>query len=157
MNRKIFTAAFSLFIIMLQVSPYAQSGADAGKKNISGMGQFSVNDKVLNDFLRIDLIRRDDFWKGKLNTILETEASIVSVENKTQFRRKYRITAVSGSENRILITYYIYTDNEEYIRILQPGEKFGFKGQFVMYTPLNTKRNAYVFDIILEDGAAVVE
>ena len=156
MNRNLFIAVSSLFFILFQVAVFPQSSADKSKSP-QGMELFSVNDKVLDDSLRIELISRDDFWKRKLNTILESEARIVTVENKTQFRRKYRITAAAGSDSRMLITYYIYTDNDEYIKLLQAGEKFGFKGQFVMFTPLNTKRNSYLFDIILEDGAALVE
>ena len=131
-----------------------EAGAQTASKE---MEIFSVTDKVINSCFALDQISRDEFWKMKLNTLLEGKGKVVSVEEKPQFRRKYRITVTGGSEDRISLVYYIYTDNEDYMKILQPGALFGFKGQFVMFTPLNSKRTLYIFDLLLEEGAALVE
>jgi hypothetical protein len=148
---------FALFSSGTGYHVYAeQNGSKMGTAG-QGMEVFSVNDSVVNTCFSLDLINRDDFWKGKLNTMLESRGKVLAVEDKSQFRRKYRITVESRDDSRISLLYYIYTDNEDYKDHLQPGSVFGFKGQFVMFTPMNTKRNLYVLDIILEDGAAIVE
>ena len=151
MMRSVIFAAALVSIVAL--FPFAAGAQQTGK----GMDLFSVTDRVIDACLSSDLISRDEFWKSKLNTLLEGKGTVVSVEEKTQFRRKYRITLTSGSEAKLGLVYYIYTDNEEYSKLLAPGTLFGFKGQFVMFTPLNSKRNLYLLDIILEDGAALVE
>lgn len=150
MKLRIFAAVFLSIGVFF---PFAAGAQQAGK----GMELFPITDRVIEACLSYDLISRDEFWKSKLNTLLEGKGTVVSVEEKTQFRRKYRITLKSGSEAKLGLVYYIYTDNEEYSKLLAPGTQFGFKGQFVMFTPLNSKRNLYLLDLILEDGAALVE
>ena len=146
----IFAAAFFSVIALF---PFTAGAQQVGK----AMDIFSVTDRVIDACVAYDLVSRDEFWKAKLNTLLEGKGTVVSVEEKTQFRRKYRITLTSGSEAKLGLVYYIYTDKEDYMNLLAPGSQFGFKGQFVMFTPLNSKRNLYLLDIILEDGAALVE
>jgi hypothetical protein len=146
-----FSAAFITAVLALFSSPAGAQGT--GK----AMEVFSVTDKVIDSCSALDLISRDEFWKTKLNTLLEGKGKVVSVEERPQFRRKYRITLTGGIDSKVALVYYIYTDNEEYTRLLVPGTFFGFKGQFVMFTPLNSKRNLYLLDLLLEDGAALVE
>ena len=150
MRFPIFAAAL---VSVLALFPFSAGAQQAGKS----MDIFSVTDRVIDACASYDLISRDEFWKSKLNTLLEGKGTVVSVEEKTQFRRKYRITLTSGSEAKLGLVYYIYTDKEDYMNLLAPGSQFGFRGQFVMFTPLNSKRNLYLLDIILEDGAALVE
>ena len=149
MMKTFFAAAF--LTAVLAFSPFPSGAQGTGK----AMEVFSVTDKVIDSCAKLDLISRDEFWKVKLNTLLEGKGKVVSVEERPQFRRKFRITLTGGNE--ISLVYYIYTDNEEYTKLLQPGTLFGFKGQFVMFTPLNSKRNLYLLDLLLEDGAALVE
>ena len=151
MKKAIITALVaSAAVISASFEAVAQSA-------LKEMEIFSITDKVINSCSALDQISRDEFWKLKLNTLLEGKGKVVSVEEKAQFRRKYRITVTGGIEGKISLIYYIYTDNEDYKRILQPGSMFGFKGQFAMFTPLNSKRTLYLFDLILEEGAALVE
>ena len=141
----IFAAAFFSVIALL---PFTAGAQQVGK----AMDIFSVTDRGIDACAACDLVSRDEFWKAKLNTLLEGKGTVVSVEEKTQFRRKYRITLTSGSEAKLGLVYYIYTDKEDYMNLLAPGSQFGFKGQFVMFTPLNSKRNLYLLDIILEES-----
>jgi hypothetical protein len=43
------------------------------------------------------------------------------------------------------------------VDLLSIDSKFEFKGQFMGYTPLNTKRNEYIIDIIIMDGSIIIE
>lgn len=151
---------FLTVLVLAVIQLLAAVGSDAqtgGKKAIGQkMEIFSVNKQVVNSCASLDLIGRDEFWKEKLNTLLESRGKVLSVEDRTQFRRRYRIT-VAGDDGAVSLVYYIYTDNEDYKKLLQPGTVFGFRGQFVMFTPLNSKRSLYLLDVILEDGAAVIE
>ncbi|MGL4370870.1 MAG: hypothetical protein ACRCUT_14530 [Spirochaetota bacterium] len=157
MKRGIIIAAFFICALFVGRTDVPAQIRTDGVSSSDSLPVFSMNEAVISQYLKLSLMARDEFWKKKLNMILESKGTISAVEEKSQFRRRYRITVTSGTENKLLLVYYIYTDNEEYIKILQPGEIFGFKGQFVMFTPVNTKRNAYILDLILEDGATIIE
>lgn len=119
---------------------------------------FVLNRKSLNKIATLSTIERDSFFKTHLNNLIYAKGYIEAVKEKSRFKRKYRITLIDSSAvKKIDIRYYVYTDNEEYLDLLSKGDLFEFKGQFIMYTPLNSNRNLYVFDVILEDGAILVE
>ncbi len=102
-------------------------------------------------------IKRDYFLDARLNQVLEGKGKVVSVDSRGRYKRACRLTLSGQSAQAIAITYLVFTDRKEYLKMLKKDDVFEFKGQFVIYTPLNSARDAYIFDIILEDGALVVE
>ena len=91
-----------------------------------------------------------------LNKIIAGKGYVQTVDTHKRYNRQFRII-ISNKSTKPDILIYIFTDSDEYISILNKDDPFEFKGQFIIYTPLNSKRDSYIFDIILEDGALVVE
>jgi len=57
----------------------------------------------------------------------------------------------------IAVRYFIFVDKKESIALLKEGVTLEFTGQLMAYTPLTAYRSSYVFDILLEKGAILVE
>jgi hypothetical protein len=119
---------------------------------------FIINKKNLAKISRLLPFERDEYLQKRLNKKIVAKGYIEAIKEKAKFKKKYRIDIIDSSEaKKIDIRYYIYTDKKEYLDLLNKGDLFEFKGQFVIYTPLNSNRSSYVFDVILEDGAIVVD
>ncbi|TAL36570.1 MAG: hypothetical protein EPN93_07010 [Spirochaetes bacterium] len=102
-------------------------------------------------------IKRDYFLDARLNRIISGKGSVVAVETVSRYKRKYRLTLAGQGSGPVSITYLVFTDRDEYLKMLHKNDIFEFKGQFIIYTPLNSLRDSYIFDVVLEDGAIVVE
>lgn len=117
-----------------------------------------INIAKIKEFVNESPITRNISVEKYLNNIVVAQGYVETVKKKNIYRRKYRIELIDNLNNgKLSIKYHVYTNNEEYMTLLNKGDLFEFKGQFVMYTPLNVKKDVYIFDIILEDGALVVE
>ncbi|MCX8124233.1 MAG: hypothetical protein N3F66_08725 [Spirochaetes bacterium] len=103
-----------------------------------------------------DAIARLQMFDSLKNKMVKGQGEIIKVEETGILKKKFRITlAVNLTKIKILI--YCYTDKDDYSDLLQPGDTFEFSGQFVVATPLNTKVDTIICDIILEDGAVIVK
>lgn len=102
-------------------------------------------------------IRRDFILDGQLNKIIQGKGYVDSIDTTERYRRRFRIVVIGNETPNLNIIYYLFTDNEEYIKVLNKKDLFEFKGQFVIYTPLSSRRDSYIFDIIMEDGAILIE
>ncbi|MEW6525884.1 MAG: hypothetical protein AB1444_04355 [Spirochaetota bacterium] len=103
-----------------------------------------------------DAIKRLQMLDALKDRVVKAQGQVVKVEESNLLKKKYRII-LSVNLPRIKILYYCYTDKEDYSDLLQPEDTFEFSGQFVVATPLNTKVDTIVCDIILEDGAVLVK
>jgi hypothetical protein len=118
----------------------------------------SMHKDLIDGVARLSPFARDPFWERNINRILYSKGYVESVKETTRYKRKYRIEVIDkNSSDAFSIRYYVYTDNDEYVELLRKNVLFEFKGQFTVYTPLNSRRNAYILDVILEDGALLVE
>lgn len=115
-----------------------------------------LNKKFYSKFIKTEAIKRDLFFDEILNKILQARGIVEAVGTFKRYHRQVRII-INSEIKKPSIQFFIFTDNEEYLSILNKGDIFEFKGQFVIYTPLNSARDSYIFDIILEDGALVVK
>jgi len=102
-------------------------------------------------------IRRDQFLEANLNLVLSGKGYVQSIDSFPRYRRRFRITVIGNQAENLNIIYYLFTDSEDYMKHVSKNDLFEFKGQFVIFTPLSSRRDSYIFDIILEDGAIVVE
>jgi hypothetical protein len=143
-----FVSAFALWLVLISAASFKPaSGGDApvlGKEFFAGLQDTQP-------------IKRDYYLDARLNLIISGKGSVVSVEPANRYKRKYRLTLSSRDSGPISITYLVFTDREEYLKMLHKNDIFEFKGQFVIYTPLNSLRDSYIIDVVLEDGAIVVE
>jgi hypothetical protein len=117
---------------------------------------YSMNESFFSALASDSLIDRDFRIQSRVNAIVEGTATVTKIEKRPAYRKKICIVAVSV-QYKITLVYNIYTENPEFEELLQPKQKMSFKGQVASVTPVNTRRDMYLVDIILEDGAAVVE
>jgi hypothetical protein len=138
---------------------YAKNGDDKTdrKKVAVPMEEFSVNEAFISSLAGMDLMKRDRYLFNRMNGIVESTAIVSAFDEKGQFRKRYRIVVKSAAIRGIIIQFNIFTENAEYGTLLASGQKFSFRGQLVMVTPVTTRRDYYIFDLILQDGAAVIE
>ena len=102
-------------------------------------------------------LSRDTFLNELQGGLFQGRGYVESVTKSERYHRHFRITAIENSAGDFNVRLYIFTDNEEYLNLLKKGDLFDFKGQFVVFTPLNSRRDSYIFDIILEEGALSVK
>lgn len=103
------------------------------------------------------ILQRDIYLDGQLNKILTGRGQVDSLTESPRYRRRFKITVVGTSAENIKIIYSLYTDEEDFLKVLHKNDIFEFRGQFIIYTPLSSRRDSYIFDVLLEDGAMVVD
>ena len=102
-------------------------------------------------------IEKDKYILSLQKNIISAKVVIESVDENTEYKRSYRITSTLVESNQTTFIFHIYSEKKDYIDLMKKGDIFEFKGQMVLYTPLNTKRDKYIIDVILQDGAMVFE
>jgi hypothetical protein len=120
-------------------------------------GIIQLNREFYSGFFNLKSLERDIFLNNFQDRIVQGIGYIESVDKIERYHRHVRITAIDKEAAGLTIKLYIFVDNEEYLTLLQKGDSFDFKGQFVIFTPLNSRRDAYIFDIVLEEGALSVK
>jgi hypothetical protein len=144
------TAWKNLLLIILILAPlYAEN-----KK--STIDTIILNSEFFSAFTKIEPIKRDLFLDERLNSVLQGRGYVELVEADERYNMKYRIIVKDSEALNLHIRYNIYTNNEEYRTLLKKSELFEFSGQFIIYTPLNSKKDSYIFDIVLHRGSLVV-
>jgi len=116
-----------------------------------------LNKKFYSKIIKTPHIRRDVYLDKILNSIIQGRGYVESVDNLERYQRKYRIIITDSESMSLKIKLFIFTDNEEYHKILKKGDLFEFHGQFVIYTPISSDRNSYILDVILKEGDIVVK
>ncbi len=111
------------------------------------------------EFARSPLISRDSQLESMMNGMVSGRGRVVKVEKAGRYRKQFRITAVDEASQKynLGLRYYVFLNNEDSATGIKEGSVFEFRGQLAAYTPLNTLRSEYIFDIILEEGALVIE
>lgn len=104
-------------------------------------------------FLKSSAIERDGILSGLQNEIVQGRGYVDTVETSGRYHRRFRITAIDSEAHELNIRLFLYTDNEEYLTLLKKGDIFDYRGQFVIFTPLSSRKDSYIFDIILEEVA----
>ncbi|MBN1500642.1 MAG: hypothetical protein JW982_10820 [Spirochaetes bacterium] len=117
-----------------------------------------IDDAFVNKVLQAAPIERDEFIDTYLEKLVFTRGYVERVVKKNIYKQTYCIELIDSlNSSRMNFKYHLYTENKEFTTLLEKGDLFEFKGQFVMYTPVSLKKDIYIFDIILQDGALVVE
>jgi hypothetical protein len=150
-SNRLFVKIFSLLLVFI-LSP--QVFSETKKKPV---GVIQLNREFYTNLLNTKPLERDIFLGEMQDNIVQGVGFIESVDRLERYHRHIRITATDKEASGLIIKLFIFADNEEYLTLLQKGDSFDFKGQFVIFTPLNSRRDAYIFDIILEEGALSVK
>lgn len=104
-------------------------------------------------------ILRDSILDEKRNAVIIGRGLLRSIEKRERYQKRFCVVASDPEAERygIVVRYFIFVDKKESIALLKEGAMLEFTGQLMAYTPLAAYRTSYVFDILLEEGAILVE
>ena len=141
---KNYTMRLNIYIILFFIITILNSKAD------QNLQQVVLNDEFVSQFLKTSIIKRDKLLDNMLNSTVSGRGYIESIDYYRRYDSRFRILLASEIL-RLNIKFFIFTDNPKYKKNLKKGDLFEFKGKFMLYTPLNYKKDYYIFDILLED------
>lgn len=124
-----------------------------------GDNRVPLDKKFFSEFLRLPPVLRDGYFDEKMNAIVQGRGLVKSIDKVQRYKKKFRVVLVDldAERSNLKILYYIYIDSKTSISMLKTEENLEFSGQLVAYTPTNSRRDAYILDIIFEKGAMLVE
>ena len=105
------------------------------------------------------IILRDDILSGLTNKVIIGRGKITAISANERYKKRYRI-AIESSDSILYnqkIVFFVFLENKDTVDLLSLESKFEFKGQLMGFTPLGTKRNEYILDVILMDGSTLIE
>jgi hypothetical protein len=144
--------AIALLVVMYVVPAVAVQGEGGDNRVI-------LDKKFFSDFQRMTPVLRDGYFDEKMNAIVQGRGLVKSIDKVQRYKKKFRVVLVDleAERSNLKILYYIYIDSKTSISMLKTEENLEFSGQLVAYTPSNSRRDAYILDIIFEKGAMLVE
>jgi len=148
------TIALSLLAVVLSAPVMSDDGAVQQKSLI-----LALDKKFYSELYLTPPVLRDEFLESRLNTIVTGRGFIISIKKIQKFKKNYRIEMIDrdAAQENIKITYHVYIDSSHSISMLKEKENLEFSGQLFAYTPANSRRDAYILDILFEKGAMVLE
>ena len=108
---------------------------------------------------RTSPVTRDSFLEERLGAVIIARGSVTAVAEKKMFDRSFRIilTDTAAEALGLKIVYHLYAREPGPAGLIPGSGMFEFSGRLAAYTPLATKRDHYILDVILEKGAVVIE
>jgi hypothetical protein len=102
---------------------------------------FDVN--FYKEFNKRAVIQRDDFFEKITNKIVIGRGKITEITPNQRYKKKHRIKIETTDSNAYgqKFIFFVFIENKDMLELLSIDSKFEFKGQFMGYTPLSTKRN----------------
>jgi hypothetical protein len=143
--------ALVLFTILLALATAASGG------QVSGV--IGLDKNFFYKLHRTPVVLRDSFLEGMLNSIVSGRGVITSIDAHERLKNRRRVVCIDRESKlaNMSIVYNIYVADKDTFSLLKKDELFEFTGQLIAYTPLNSKRDSYILDIILEKGVMLFE
>jgi len=148
--KKIFFVLVILFVF--SVAFFIPAGAEQ-------ITVFKMDKKFFTDFSRIPALQKDSILEEKLNTVILSSGVVESIDRVQRYKNSIRIKIVNKSSRGtgVGFVYYIFVKSQDSIPLLVEGQIFEFTGQFMAYTPVNSKRTSYIIDIVFEKGTVLID
>lgn len=145
--------SIALFLFLLPVFSVTAAQQENSKKIQV------INRDFYRSITREAPVGRDLLLSKRINFLIQGRGIIKSVTTMKRYRKKIKIEIHDGDSEKygLKLQYFLFTSNEGWSKDAIVGEIFEFKGQCMVITPMNTQRNAFIFDIVLEDGAIIVQ
>ena len=142
-----------ILLFILSVVPAAAVQEEGGDNRVI------LDKKFFADFQKMPPVLRDGYFDEKLNAIVQGRGLVKSIDKVQRYKKKFRVVLVDleAERNSLKVLYYVYIDSKTSISMLKTEENLEFSGQLAAYTPVNSRRDAYILDIIFEKGAMLVE
>lgn len=150
---KIARSALLVLMILALLAP------GAGGEDEKDPDTLALDGKFFAEFAKMAPILRDNFLEDKINAIIQGRGLVRSIRKVERFKKNYRVVLVDQDAESmgLRFVYHVYIDSRHSIALLKEQERLEFSGQLAAWTPLNSRRDAYILDIIFEKGAVLVE
>ncbi|PKL41093.1 MAG: hypothetical protein CVV44_00195 [Spirochaetae bacterium HGW-Spirochaetae-1] len=147
-----------LYIIFLMLISWDFSSS-AAPRDERGEAILILDKAFYYELYATPLVHREQYLEKKINMIVQGHAVVTVIDRLSRYRKQYRVQLEDNAAQRYKLTiiYNIFFDNEDSLKMLNQNEIFEFKGQFMSCTSLNTNQNAFIIDIVLEEGAILIE
>lgn len=128
-----------------------------------GISSFSqeiiFSDAIFLDMKKIHPIHRDKHALSVINKIIKFRGKVISLDQRERYQRQFRIIAVDQSsvKNKITIKYNIFLDQKDTWSQFIIDQNYDFTGQVTAFTPLNTARDSYIFDMVFSSSELTSE
>jgi hypothetical protein len=149
MKQLIFNRIFKLIILTLTVILsgsiiYGDTGKEENNRLFLGKEFYSALSTVV-------FFKRDSYLDSLYKKSISVKGILHSIE-RTE-KKKYR--AVFSDEESVKygfkVFYYLYFSEKDFIASMKDGERYFFKGKILGWTPLDSQRKEFIFDIILDE------
>ena len=127
--------------------------------NASSDNELVFDNEFFRKFNLVPAILKDEYLESFVNKIIIGRGQITDISVRTRYKKKFMVS-IESSESKNFghrIIYYLFLDNSNTLELLTKGSEFEFKGQLTGVTPLNSKRNEYIIDVIYMEGSTVIE
>jgi hypothetical protein len=120
---------------------------------------FPLDGKFYSELSRTPAVLRDGAWSSRLNTVVMARGIITAVDTVKRFKKHYRVVLTDREAERVSlrIIYHLYIEDTNTVSMMKDNEILEFSGQVIAYTPLTSRRDAYIVDILFEKGATIIE
>src|SRR5271157_143277 len=129
---------------------------------VSAFGETAARQRALDKIFFAELnntppVLRDAYLEGMLNSIVTGRGIVLSSYTYQRLKKNYRLVLIDreAAQKNLKITYHIYVADSNTAAMLEKNALFEFTGQLIAYMPLNSKRDSYILDILLEKGTVV--
>lgn len=146
-------------VIMLLPVLLLANGIISGKDKPIRDAGVVLDEKFFSEFGEKLPIQRDEYLETLMNRIVIGRGKITSIKEKARYKKKYRVVIESSDSEKHgqKFIFFLFLDNKDTFDLLSVDSRFEFKGQLAGITPLTTKRDQYILDVIMIDGSTVIE
>jgi hypothetical protein len=147
MNKKVFLPALFLSALLIFICPlYPAESLVFDSDFFQSLGRMSS-------------IERDIYLEGLTGSIIIGRGTILTVVERENYKRNYRIEVSAGESSRFRLKflYYVYFDDKNIIDLLTEDSNFEFKGQLMGITPVNSQRSEFILDIVYMEGSTIIQ
>ncbi len=148
-------AQWKSLLLTLLLLAAAGTPADCTEENVI----VDLNTVFYNKMSSEPVILRDRFLDGILTRTVSGRGIIESFRKNKRYGKDLLI--IAGYENpekqQLEVKYHIHAGSDVDTSVLIPGKIIEFRGVFVLHTPLNTGRNRFIFDIILDKESYTIK
>lgn len=122
-------------------------------------GDFIFDAAFMKELVRMPAVVRDDFLDDRLDSTIHFRGIVTAVDGERRYRKDLRgiVRNDPAEKSDLNMTYYVFFNTDDSRIIRGKGERIDFIGKFMSFTPLNTKRDSYIFDIVVEKCAIHLE
>jgi hypothetical protein len=139
-----------LIVILTGLTAAAAFSSDQDEEKIPVV----MDGEFLSRLQSVNIIKRDAFLEKMNDRPVRGNGIVDSAAACGGCERKMRIIAQNAGQHEIVVVFYIYTDNEKLAGKLKKGDRIEIQGRLKTCTPLNTRRDSFIVNLIMEDFPA---